>query len=823
MRVLFFLIPAISAGAEIRFMYPDNQPATGISVQFKAQGQESGSCITDVSGLCALVLQDGTYDVALADPQFQPETARIRIRDGNPLPGSIRVQIATVAQQVTVSSGGAGELSLEQSANASQTVLDSDWLSALPALDQDAMSIAELFVAPGETATVTVDGMEVDELGIPATAIQEVRVNQSPFSAEYFRPSRARIDVITKSATTRIRGTIDGYFRDASLDARNAFAIDRPPARRRGIDGTVTGPIGKSGKTGFTASFERRVEDTFAYLYAITPQGLQQGNIPTPARETEASLRLQRNPNDHSSWSLRWEIDRESQDNLGAGGEVLPESAANATEREQSIRFSHNYFRQSSIHQFELRFSRDVDEIRSLLANRPRVVVEDAFTAGGAQADERSTRYRLSLEDSYGISTARDTLRFGVDMRDLSRRSYLDRTLRDGVLTFASYDDYVAGRPLSFRQRSGQGRGDFWNLALGAFAQWDRKVRDNVNVGLGLRYDYLAFVGSYAAPRGSIAWAPRKSKNTVIRAGAGFYTDTLGHSAIRDSLLLDGVQLLESLTLDPALPLQPPFSGTTPNLLRLNRDLVPPKVVHYTVGVERKLPWGSVVYANYLAFRGWSQFRAIDANAPINGKRPDPAVGFIRDVQSTARVQRHALDAGWRGRVAKAVNLAVNYTLGRTWSDSSGDTSLPANSLDLASEWSRTNGDRLQRFRALGDVRIAGFRTGLILSAQTGTPYNLTTGRDENGDGSAIDRPAGVSRNTLQGPGYVSLDARFSREFALGKQENAPAFRLSVDAFNLLNNVNYSRVVGNLRSPFFGQAVAASPARRLQISMRFTF
>jgi len=39
----------------------------------------------------------------------------------------------------------------------------------------------------------------------------------------------------------------------------------------------------------------------------------------------------------------------------------------------------------------------------------------------------------------------------------------------------------------------------------------------------------------------------------------------------------------------------------------------------------------------------------------------------------------------------------------------------------------------------------------------------------------------------------------------------------------ILNHVNYVAYVGNLQSPFFGQAVSAFPARRLQITTRFKF
>jgi hypothetical protein len=43
---------------------------------------------------------------------------------------------------------------------------------------------------------------------------------------------------------------------------------------------------------------------------------------------------------------------------------------------------------------------------------------------------------------------------------------------------------------------------------------------------------------------------------------------------------------------------------------------------------------------------------------------------------------------------------------------------------------------------------------------------------------------------------------------------------LGVDAFNVLNHVNYAYYVGNLSSPFFGHAIAAQAPRRVQFSMR---
>jgi hypothetical protein len=46
---------------------------------------------------------------------------------------------------------------------------------------------------------------------------------------------------------------------------------------------------------------------------------------------------------------------------------------------------------------------------------------------------------------------------------------------------------------------------------------------------------------------------------------------------------------------------------------------------------------------------------------------------------------------------------------------------------------------------------------------------------------------------------------------------------LGVDAFNLLNHVNFGGYIGHLSSPFYAQAITALPARRIQVSAGFSF
>src|SRR5262249_19061913 len=102
-------------------------------------------------------------------------------------------------------------------------------------------------------------------------------------------------------------------------------------------------------------------------------------------------------------------------------------------------------------------------------------------------------------------------------------------------------------------------------------------------------------------------------------------------------------------------------------------------------------------------------------------------------------------------------------------------------------------------------------------------PYTELLGQDVYNNGRGRARPAGVARNTLEGSGFASVDLRVSRELKIGGANDERAITLGLDAFNLLNHVNYGTYLGPLASPLFGQPVTARPPRQLQLSARIKF
>jgi hypothetical protein len=154
--------------------------------------------------------------------------------------------------------------------------------------------------------------------------------------------------------------------------------------------------------------------------------------------------------------------------------------------------------------------------------------------------------------------------------------------------------------------------------------------------------------------------------------------------------------------------------------------------------------------------------------------------------------------------------------------------SRPSDEFDLALERGRSDFDRRHRFNLAGIFQLPyGFKLGTITSISSGIPFNITTGTNTNTLNPFIsnDRPAGVPRNSGDGPMYSDVDIRLSRKIVLGaKREHGTRYmEFRIDAFNALNQVNATNYVGVLTSPLFGRANSSLPARQLQLSLKTSF
>src|SRR5215216_312485 len=818
---------------------PSGAIITNANVELRAGATKVQSTTTDSSGIFRFSkVSSGTYQIQVHYDGFEP--AELPLVVTTQPPGLLRVVmvVAGVHQETTVTAE-LTKISTETSENQNSNSLTGQALSDLPVFDQDYVATMSSFLNSGSVgtngATLVVDGMEVNSLGVSASAVKEIKINNDPYSAEFSRPGRGRIEVITKPGSAEYHGTFNFLFRDYHLNARDPLALTRPPEQRRIYEGIFTGPIRRSKKTTFLLSIDRNEEDLEAVVFALGPSGTIQQNVSTPARNLLVAGKINHIFSYTHNFSLFYSYQDRSNRNQGVGGIVLPEAGTNSKFTEHEIRINDQYFFSPKVlNQFRFLIGHYSQPLRNI-SPAPKIVVTDTFIGGGAQADQLRTEYHFELTDIVSYTSGRNTIKGGIDIPDYSRRGLDNNINFGGTFYFSSLQDYVARRPFSFQQQQGIGRMVFYEKIINFFVQDDFRVRPNLMISAGLRRDWQNYFhdNNNFAPRFSFAYSPRVGGKTVLRGGVGFFYDRTGPRPIFDILQFNGELLRLYVLPDPGFPDPLGGSGSLSaqpvSVTRLDPSVHIPYTIQYSFGVERQIQKSATVAVTYIGSHGVSLFRSRDLNAPPPPDylvRPDPNFGVIRQIESSGSSRNNSLEFSLRGKVTRYFQGMAQYTLSHAHNDTSGITAFPANEYDLSGEWARADFDRLHRFEFLGTFNPGKLlNLGVAISAYSGAPYTLTTGRDDFHTGIANARPARVPRNSLQGPGYLDLDLRWSHDFLLkkDKKDKSPTVTIGVDAFNVLNRVNYVSFVGSLSSPFFGRAFAAQPPRRLQLSFRFKF
>ena len=777
----------------------------------------------------------GRYTIVASFDGFQTTTARVTVGNRAPAPVRMTLPLATIRQEVTVGNAAA-EVRADAASNLDASAVDQRTLENLPVFNDDVVGTMSRFLDSTSIGTngvmLIVNGVEVNSLTLPASAIQQIKINQDPYAPEFRQPGRGRIEIVTKPGSQNYSGTAGFLFRDAGLDARNAFASTKPPEQRRIADGFVGGPVGHSGNNGFTLSLKSDAEDTQATVVAQDPSGLIQTNVANPYRRGLVSGTLTHQQGKNNTMVLTASYDKESQRNQSVGGVTLPSAGVNWSSIEQDTIYNQlTVIRPTLLNQIRLLVGNEYESWESLTAT-PRIVVLDAFTGGGAQNDRSRTEHHFTLTDIVNWSTGRHAMKFGFQIPDWSRRRFDDNTNTAGTFYFSTLADYSANRPYSYIRQAGNGHIVFLEKVLGTFAQDEIRLRSNVTLTVGLRYDWQNYFhdNNNLAPRASLAFAPTKSGRTVIRTGVGVFYDRSGPGPIQDVLKYDGTRLLRYVVNDPGYPNPAATLAAEPSsIVRFAPNAVIPSWLQYSVSVERELRKGSSASVTYTGTRAYDQFLSRDVNAPAPPSyllRPDSTYGVVREIESGGKARGDSLQFTVKGQLAPRSNGSIQYTLSKVMNNTSGVNWMPPNSYDLSLEYARADSDQRHRFDFIGTFNSGSWANlGVALALYSGRPYSITTGHDDFNTGTANARPAGIARNSLEGPGYADVDLRWSHEIKLtpGVPKSGPSALVGIDAFNVLNHVNYSRYIGTLTSPFFGQAIAAQAARQIQLSVRVKF
>jgi hypothetical protein len=762
---------------------------------------------------------------------FDPVVRRIRVDGRSASPLRIRLALAPVKENVIVDEGDR-TVAPQADRNADAISVERTLLDNLPFLDNNYLSALGRFLDPGTPGgsgtSIVVDGMEMRNAGVTASAIQEIRINNNPYTVEYPRWSRRRIEIITKSSADAYHGTLNVLFRDFRMNARDALAATRPREQRRIFEGSLFGPVGKSKKTSFLLTAAREEEDLVAIVFAQGPRGPINENVSAPQDNSVASLRISHQFNTQQAVFVQYNFQDRWQNNVGVGGTTLREAGTQNRFREDEFIFNHRAIvNEKLLSQFRILVGRFWAPAKSNVS-AARVSVSDAFTGGGAQADRLTTEFHTAITWLLTQQAGKHTFKYGINIPDWSRRGLSDRTNQIGSLFFGSLTAFEENRPFAAVLQRGDPRTIFIEKNVGGFLQDEWQIRPGVSLAVGARYDWQNYFGdnNNIAPRLAVAWAPGRSRKTVIRTGAGFFFDRSGPGPLWDVIRYNGVQL-RRYVLSGGLP--PDLSGVPTSIHRLAPDARLPNTMQFSFGAERQVAKKTTLSVNYVGTRAVQLLRSRDSNAPLPplfANRPDPRVNALREIESASRMEANALEVNLRGDLGPRVTGMMQYVFGKTITDTGGVNWYPASSYAPAGEWGRADTDRRHQFNFLGTVSLHRWANlGLSASLLSRLPFNLTTGRDENGDGLPLDRPAGTSRNTGIGPGAAVIDLRWYRDFRFrpARKDKGPAITAAVDAFNVLNRVNFQNYVGSLTSPFFGRGVSTLPSRRLQLSVRFQF
>ena len=196
------------------------------------------------------------------------DAAILQVTVGTRAPAAMRLTlvVAGVRQETTVSSS-ALQADLGAGRNLNSIVADQSALESLPVFDQDYVGTMSRFLDASaigsDGAALVVDGVEANSVGVSPSAIQQIKINQDPYSAEFSRPGRGRIEVVTKAGTEAFRGTANVIFRDASMDgARSIRDHEAAESEAEPSKATLSGPVGDGRRSSFVASANRSEQDS---------------------------------------------------------------------------------------------------------------------------------------------------------------------------------------------------------------------------------------------------------------------------------------------------------------------------------------------------------------------------------------------------------------------------------------------------------------------------------------------------------------------------------------------------------------------------------
>jgi hypothetical protein len=828
-------------------------------------------------------LPPGRYTIDVEFPGFEKRTLPdVRIRAGD------NRQVAVLAigkmEATVIVERDKQQTASDRNGPSFGTVLTRDQIEALS--DDPAILQQQLEEMAGPGAVIRIDGFEGGAL--PAKAmIRSIRISRDQFAAEFHSAGGVSIEIITQPGIGPMRYFSTALMRGSALSGRSPFVPVRGPEQNVNYGLGVGGTIVKNKSSFFVNVFGIDAYDT-PNLNAVLPAGAisRALNLKAPRNNVFVNGVLDYAVTLDQTLRFGYNLTRVTNDNLGVGAYSGPDRAYSHDTEANTFRVQHfgplgrRAFSRSRIQLIQS------DANSQSAVEAPTIQVLDSFTSGGAQQAGGSHATTLDVASDLDYVVGRHSLRTGFVFDATHDRS--DATSNYlGTYTFNSLAAYDANQPSNYIRRIGDPSIVYANVQAGVYVQDDIRVRKNLSLTPGLRYEIQSHVRDRAdvGPRFGFTWAPTTSGQTTIRGSAGIFYDWLPTSTYDQVVRLDGFHQQEINVVDPSFPVDENTAGVPPvNRYALSPNYDAPRITRFSTGVDQAIQKVSRVSVTYSYLRGSRLARGLNVNPMIDDVRGDPRFANVIDVVSDAASRQHELrfDASINPGAMlplpasaprikwKRTTVFANYTLSSLQNNTDSPFSPPPTGT-LATEWGPANGGsgssgtNIPGLIAFGgapttiDVRhrvnvsvnnqvVRNFVLSLAVNASSAPPYTLVTGEDNNGDGIFNDRPLGVGRNTLRASAQLNVNMFAGYNFAFGHSSTPPPpgigvfgsgaaaqvrtvdlgparYRLQffVQAQNLTNEANYLGYSGTLTSPFFGKPTAVSGMRKIDVGINFGF
>lgn len=729
-------------------------------------------------------------------------------------------------------------------------------------------------------ATILVDGMDYTDpaLGLSRTkfsqdAIREFRVIQNRFDTEIGGSSGGALSIVTKSGTNDLSGSAFGFARDEALREPGALEQDTNDYSRYQLGFTVGGPIVLD-ETHFFGAFEYIDEDNISL---VRPGGAFTSlarDVEHPFKQYLGFISLDHQLSMEQSLSGKLVYEDYSEDNFRVGG-IADVSYGQSLERENwNVNGSHTWIL-SNGRLNELRIQgghhRYFEPTNSDAVGEWFSSGSTLQTGSNILGDLLGEGDFYEIRDTYHASVADGThnLKAGLGYQYIDERSDIP-VYQNGLFLWV-FDNRLL--PLAYAQGFGSSDVSIDTTVYSAFIEDQWRPTSNLAVTLGLRYDYNTdannpdfthpLTGDRSAdddniqPRLGFSWDLTGDGDWVMRGGAGRFTGRfllvpsfteLQQNGVSGRVLqtrLNGALLgLPQFALDPANPTTTGIPLPA-DITLLEDNLQAPESDQFSLGFTRRLGnTGLYLDLEGIYVEGDNEWIIRDTNWRGNANPTRPVAGFnqINMYTNEGRSEYTAVILGLNGTLPGGHILTASATYGDK-KNINDDFSpefpfgYPNDPANIDAEWGRSRADEELRvvvsgvFRVPYDITIAP-----VWEYGSGQPWNHRLGYDYNGDGKNSDRPAGVDRNSEDGPRFTQLNLRVTKGLNLGDQR----VNLIVEGFNIFDTTNYdvnsvdgaeffagptlaNPAAAAVPNPNFGNYRATLPGREIQLGVNVQF